>query len=182
MNDRRLIGLGIASFVVTIGSISCASPAPATGAAWPAHRAALEDSLRSFMDRVLAAEDGLNAAAAADLSDDQEPALTVVGHDELSMTRDSLQRSLEAGWAAIDSSRQVFERIRTRAFSPEVANIVAHGRSRIYLKGGSMLRQRSTGTFILIRRPSGWRIAQSHLTVVPDTLSLDPPPGRPRPD
>jgi len=151
-------------------SVGCqASPTPSQ-AEWPAHRAALEDTLLSFADTLLAAESSLDPSRAASLNDDTEPAFTVVGQQEYHMTQDSLRQGLAAAYAQLDSNVQVFERIRARAFSPDLATLVMHGRSRVYPKGGGVMRERSTGTFVLVRRANGWRIAQSHITTEPDTL------------
>lgn len=158
-----------------ISSILLATATGCTGAStppaanWAAHRVALEDSLRSFADTVLAAESSLDPARAAALNDDQEPAFSVLGQQEFYVTRDSLRNGLIAAYAQLDSNVQVFDRIRVRAFTPDLATLVMHGRSRVYPKGGDVVRQRSTGTFLLVRRPGGWRIAQSHITAEPDS-------------
>ncbi len=36
-------------------------------------------------------------------------------------------------------------------------------------KGAGVMRERSTGTLVLVRRAEGWRIAQSHFTSEPDS-------------
>lgn len=157
------------------GSLVLAALAGCNGAStppaadWSAHRAALEDSLRSFADTVLAAETSLDPARAAALNDDVEPAFSVVGQQEYHLTQDSLREGLVAAYAQIDSNVQVFDRIRVRAFTPDLATPVMHGRSRVYPKGADVMRERSTGTFVLVRRPAGWRIAQSHITSEPDS-------------
>lgn len=165
--SRRLTVL--AASLLLAGSLGCKGPATATSADWAVHRAALEDSLRSFADTVLAAESSLDPARAARLNDDVEPAFSVVGQQEYRMSRDSLYKGLAAAYAQLDSNVQVFDRIRVRAFTPDLATLVMHGRSRVYPKGAGVIRDRSTGTFVLVRRPDGWRIAQSHITAEPDT-------------
>lgn len=159
----------LAGSVVLTTATGCKSSSTSPAADWPAHRAALEDSLRSFADTVLAAESSLDPARAAGLNDDVEPPFTVVGQQEYHLSRDSLRIGLTAAYAQIDSNVQVFDRIRVRAFTPDLATVVMHGRSRVYPKGGGLVRERSTGTFVLVRRPGGWRIAQSHITAVPDS-------------
>ena len=95
---------------------------------WPSHRAALEDSLRSFADTLLAAEGSLDPARAARLNDDEEPAFTIVGQQEYHMAQDELLKGLTAAYAQLDSNVQVFDGIRVRAFSPDFATLVMHGR------------------------------------------------------
>ena len=164
--DRAISLVGAVAFAMAAGCQGASTPAQGD---WSAHRAALEDSLRSFADTLLAAEGSLDPARAARLNDDAEPAFTVVGQQEYLMTQDSLRQGLAAAYAQLDSNVQVFDRIRARAFSPDLATLVMHGRSRIYPKGGGVMRERSTGTFVLVRRAGGWRIAQSHITAEPDS-------------
>lgn len=161
--DRAMSLVGAMALAMTAG---CQGPSQAD---WSAHRAALEDSLRSFADTLLAAESSLDPALAARLNDDQEPAFTVVGQQEYHMTQDSLRKGLASAYAQLDSNVQVFDRIRVRAFSPDLATLVMHGQSRVYPKAGGVMRDRSTGTFVLVRRAAGWRIAQSHITAEPDS-------------
>ena len=149
--------------------LGCKAASNPPAADWSAHRAALEDSLRSFADTLLAAETSLDPARAAALNDDREPPFSVVGQQEYHLSQDSLRIGLAAAYAQIDSNVQVFDRIRVRAFSPDLATLVMHGRSRVYPKSGGVMRERSTGTFVLVRRPSGWRVAQSHITAEPDS-------------
>lgn len=167
--------MSLRRWMTLVGSVALATSTGCKGAAtspaadWSAHRAALEDSLRSFADTVLAAESSLDPARAAALNDDLEPAFSVVGQQEYHLTQDSLRKGLTAAYAQIDSNVQAFDRIRVRAFTPDLASLVMHGRSRVYPKGGGVMRERSTGTFLLVRRPAGWRIAQSHITSEPDS-------------
>ncbi len=163
--DRAVKLTGAAALAMAVG---CQGATPSQGD-WPAHRALLEDSLRSFADTLLAAERSLDPSLAARLNDDREPAMTVVGQQEYYMTQDSLRQGLAAAYAELDSNVQVFDRIRVRAFSPDLATLVMHGRSRVYPKGGGVMRERSTGTFVLVRRAGGWRVAQSHITAEPDS-------------
>ena len=164
--DRGLSLIGMVGLSMTAG---CQAASSLTQGDWSAHRAALEDSLRSFADSLLAAEGSLDPTRAARLNDDVEPAFTVVGQQEYHMTQDSLLKGLTAAYAQLDSNLQVFQGIRVRAFSPDFATLVMHGRSRVYPKSGGVMRERSTGTFVLVRRASGWRIAQSHITTEPDS-------------
>jgi len=167
MRFARAISLaGVAALAMAAG---CQGASTTSQGDWSAHRSALEDSLRSFADTLLAAEGSLDPSRAARLNDDREPAFTVVGQQEYHMTQDSLRQGLVAAYAQLDSNVQVFDRIRVRAFSPDLATLVMHGRSRVYPKAGGVMRERSTGTFVLVRRPTGWRIAQSHITSEPDS-------------
>ncbi|MEO8452828.1 MAG: nuclear transport factor 2 family protein [Gemmatimonadota bacterium] len=165
-NGRRT-SLALAALVAIV--VACQGSPSAPAALTPAHRAALEDTLRTFVSTLLAAENALNAERASDLSDDQEPALTVLGHDEITMTRDSLRRILTGAYAAVDSNVQAFDGVRARVLTADVGTIVAHGRSRVRLKDGTVMRERSTGTFVVMRRPGGWKIVQSHITAEPDS-------------
>ena len=163
---RTVSLLGAMVVATTAGCQNASSPSQGD---WPTHRVALEDSLRSFADTLLAAEGSLDPSRAARLNDNVEPAFTVVGQQEYHLTQDSLLKGLTAAYAQLDSNLQVFQGIRVRAFSPDLATLVMHGRSRVYPKGGGVMRERSTGTFVLVRRAGGWRIAQSHITAEPDS-------------
>jgi hypothetical protein len=149
---------------------ACAGVGAAPVALSDPHRAALEDTLRAFVGSLIEAENQLDAGKAAGYSDDEDLALAVVGQEEYEMSSDSLKRGLAAGYAQVDSNVQVLDRVRARVFTADVGSIVAHGRSRVYLKDGSVRGERSTGTFLVMRRRTGWKIVQSHITAEPDTI------------